>query len=79
MSSIKGNHIQAIEQQLAQQVISRCKQLARECEDITLVFDGGNISSENIEVVEASPYHFITSVTVTHDVLTNYFRVNCKY
>ena len=25
-----------------------------------------NTSSENIEAVEASPYHFITSVTVTH-------------
>lgn len=51
---------------LSEALISRCKQLARECEDITLVFDGGNTSSENIEAVEASPYHFITSVTVTH-------------
>jgi len=51
---------------LSEALISRCKQLARECEDITLVFDGGNTSSENIEALEASSFHFITSVTVTH-------------
>lgn len=51
---------------LIETLVSRCKQLAGECEDITLVFDGGNTSSDNIEAVEESPYHFITSVTVTH-------------
>ena len=51
---------------LTETLISRCKQLARECEDITLVFDGGNTSRENIKAIQASPYHFITSVTVTH-------------
>ncbi len=51
---------------LAETLISRCKQLATECEDITLVFDGGNTSKENIEAVQVSPYHFITSLTLTH-------------
>ena len=51
---------------LAETLIERCKQLATECEDITLVFDGGNTSRENIEEVQASPYHFITSLTLTH-------------
>lgn len=51
---------------LTETLISRCKQLATECEDITLVFDGGNTSRENIEALQASPYHFITSVTLTH-------------
>ncbi len=51
---------------LAETLISRCKQLATECDDITLVFDGGNTSRENIEAVQASPYHFITSLTLTH-------------
>jgi len=51
---------------LTETLISRCKQLSGECEDITLIFDGGNTSRENIEALQASPYHFITSVTVTH-------------
>jgi transposase len=51
---------------LAETLISRCKQLAGECEDITLIFDGGNTSKENIEEVRASRYHFITSLTLTH-------------
>ena len=50
---------------LTETLISRCQQLAQECEDITLVFDGGNTSRENIEALHTSPYHFITSLTVT--------------
>lgn len=53
---------------LTEALISRCKQLATECEEITLVFDGGNTSRENIEALQASPYHFITSVTLTNHV-----------
>ena len=50
---------------LTETLLSRCQQLAAECEDITLVFDGGNTSKENIEALHRSPYHFITSLTVT--------------
>ena len=50
---------------LTETLLSRCQQLAAECEDITLVFDGGNTSKENIEALHRSRYHFITSLTVT--------------
>ena len=50
---------------LTETLLSRCQQLAQECEDITLVFDGGNTSRANLEALQASPYHFITSLTVT--------------
>lgn len=51
---------------LTEALVSRCKQLGGECEEITLVFDGGNNSRENIEGLQASAYHFITSLTLTH-------------
>lgn len=51
---------------LTEALIGRCKQLAQQCEDVTLIFDGGNTSRENMEAVQGSPYHFITSLTVTH-------------
>ena len=50
---------------LTETLISRCKQLARDCEHITLVFDGGNTSRANLEALQASSYHFVTSLTVT--------------
>ena len=50
---------------LIETLISRCKQLAQDCEDVTLVFDGGNTSRANIEALQAGPYHFVTSLTVT--------------
>jgi transposase len=43
----------------------RFAQFAKECEQITLVFDGGNTSAANMQAVDRSPYHFITSLTVT--------------
>ena len=50
---------------LIETLISRCQQLAQDCEDVTLVFDGGNTSRANIEALQAGPYHFVTSLTVT--------------
>ena len=47
-------------------LVARYRQLADECQDITLVFDGGNTSSENMQEVDRGPYHFITSLTLTH-------------
>jgi len=51
---------------ITENLVARCKQVAGECEDITLVFDGGNNSADNIQAFEQSPYHFVTSLTVTH-------------
>ena len=47
-------------------LVARYRQFAKECEDITLVFDGGNTSAANMAAVEKSDYHFITSLTLTH-------------
>lgn len=47
-------------------LVARYRQFAEECQEITLVFDGGNTSAENITAVDASGYHFITSLTLTH-------------
>lgn len=47
-------------------LVDRYRQLSKECQDITLVFDGGNTSTENMEEIDRSSYHFITSLTVTY-------------
>jgi transposase len=47
-------------------LVSRYRQFAKDCEHITLVFDGGNTSENNILKVDQSGYHFITSLTLTH-------------
>jgi len=47
-------------------LVARYRQFAKECEHITLVFDGGNTSLDNMEQIDKSGYHFITSLTVTH-------------
>jgi transposase len=51
---------------VTESLITRYRQFAEECEQITLVFDGGNTSKDNMEEVDESAYHFITSLTVTH-------------
>jgi len=45
---------------------ARYRQFASECQDITLVFDGGNTSKDNIKEIDQSEYHFVTSLTLTH-------------
>ena len=47
-------------------LVQRCRRIADECEDITVVFDGGNTSEENITALDDTEYHFITSLTTTH-------------
>ena len=44
----------------------RYRRLASDCDEITLVFDGGNTSKENMKKIDRTEYHFITSLTVTH-------------
>ncbi len=51
---------------VTQTLVARFRQFARECEHITLVFDGGNTSAANLKQVDQSGYHFITSLTLTH-------------
>jgi len=52
--------------EVAEKLAQRYQQLAQDCEDITLVFDGGNTSKANIAKLDRGPFHFITSLTVTH-------------
>ena len=51
---------------VTESLITRYRQFAKECQQITLVFDGGNTSKNNMKEVDKSGYHFITSLTVTH-------------
>ena len=44
----------------------RYRQFAESDKDITLVFDGGNTSLDNMQKIDCSDYHFITSMTLTH-------------
>jgi transposase len=51
---------------VTESLVARYRQFAKECRNITLVFDGGNTSKENMAGIDASDYHFITSLTLTH-------------
>lgn len=51
---------------VTESLIARYRQFANECQHITLVFDGGNTSKENIKQIDNSEYHFVTSLTITH-------------
>lgn len=50
---------------LTSELVARCRQVSEETEHITLIFDKGNNSSDNLDAVEASPYHFIGSLVPT--------------
>jgi transposase len=47
-------------------LVARYRLFAKECEEITIVFDGGNVSKNNMGEIIESGYHFITSLTLTH-------------
>jgi transposase len=47
---------------LTAELVQRHQILATQVEDITLVFDKGNNSRENLRAVDRSPYHFIGSL-----------------
>jgi transposase len=47
-------------------LVDRYRQFASQCQDITLVFDGGNTSKDNMGEIDSSQYHFITSLTLTN-------------
>ena len=49
----------------------RCRQLAEGACDITLVFDKGNNSADNLSALEGGPFHFVGSLVPTqhHELL----------
>ena len=53
-------------QGLADSLVKRYREIAQETEDVTIVFDKGNNSRENLEVLNRSPYHVIGSLVPTH-------------
>jgi transposase len=50
---------------VAEQLFARCRSLSQEVRDITLIFDKGNNSEENLKRVEQSKVHFIGSLVPT--------------
>jgi transposase len=48
------------------ELADRCRQLSQEACDITLVFDKGNNSEDNLDAVEKGPLHFVGSLIPTH-------------
>jgi transposase len=51
---------------LTEGIMARYRQFSKQCDDITLVFDGGNTSKDNLLELDRSDYHYITSLTLTH-------------
>jgi len=53
-------------------LVARYRMFKEKCQSITLVFDKGNNSEDNIRVLDDSPYHFIGSLVPTqHQDLLN--------
>lgn len=52
-------------QSVAAELLERCRSLVQGACDITLVFDKGNNSTENLEWVGNSPFHFVGSLVPT--------------
>jgi transposase len=52
--------------QVLQELTQRYQALARHCQSITLVFDKGNNSARNQEILDASGFHFVGSLVPTH-------------
>jgi len=51
---------------ITEELAQRYRQLAQECEHITLIFDKGNNSTEAMDTVEGSAFHFVGSLVPTH-------------
>lgn len=52
--------------QALQELTTRYQALARDCQSITLVFDKGNNSVRNQEILDGSGFHFVGSLVPTH-------------
>jgi len=46
-------------------LVTRCKRLVDGAEHITVIFDKGNNSTDNLAAVDATPYHFVGSLVPT--------------
>lgn len=58
-----GNRPDAKEfESITERIVSRYKTLSNTVENITIVFDKGNNSQDNMTKVDASPYHFVGSL-----------------
>jgi transposase len=58
--------------QVLDDLVARYQMFKEQCQSITLVFDKGNNSEENIQALDGSPYHFIGSLVPTqHQDLLN--------
>src|SRR6267143_2192978 len=52
--------------QILEELTQRYQALARHCQSITLIFDKGNNSARNQEILDASRFHFVGSLVPTH-------------
>ena len=52
--------------QVLQELTQRYQALARHCQSITLIFDKGNNSASNQEILDDSRFHFVGSLVPTH-------------
>ena len=50
---------------LTDELVARYRQITDGAEHVTLIFDKGNNSKDNLEAVEDSPYHFVGSLVPT--------------
>ena len=50
---------------LTEQLVNRYREITNEAEHVTLIFDKGNNSEDNLQAIEQSPYHFIGSLVPT--------------
>lgn len=50
---------------LTSKLAARCKVLTDEVEEVTIIFDKGNNSRDNLNAIEDSPYHFVGSLVPT--------------
>ena len=53
-------------QSVAEQLFRRCQSFSQAVDQITLVFDKGNNSEDNLQLVDHSPLHFVGSLVPTH-------------
>src|SRR5205807_1735038 len=51
---------------VVEELLQRCGSLAQQVRDITLVFDKGNNSEDNLKILQKSAVHFIGSLVPTH-------------
>ena len=51
---------------LVDEIVRRCREMAPAVENITLVFDKGNNSEDNLAMIADAPLHFVGSLVPTH-------------